>query len=355
MTNSGIAKQEHPIQGQKASCRIAFIDTEVGIDSQKVQDYGAVREDDAVLHTQSAQEFEAFLSGCGFVCGHNIIKHDLKYLKLKEDFIAIDTLPLSPLLFPRKPYHRLLKDDKLLIDELNNPVNDAKKARDLFFDEVEAWKALSVNRQTIYRKLLEHAPEFHGFFEWIGGNCENDSADVSALIREDFSGKICIKANIEAVVKHYPIELAFALAVIGADDLQSLTPAWVLRNYPKVNNVMTFLCFTPCGECEYCKNKLDAHAGLKELFGFFEYLHPFRDGNGRTGRLLSNWILLHADHPMVIIDVADRAAYINALRQIRAEGTDEFLISFFFQSAITRMEKELAQKRRNTNLGLFLF
>lgn len=271
MTDQGIVKQEHPIQGQKASCRIAFIDTEVGIDSQKVQDYGAVREDDAVLHTQSAQEFEAFLSGCGFICGHNIIKHDLKYLKLKEVFIAIDTLPLSPLLFPRKPYHRLLKDDKLLIDELNNPVNDAKKARDLFFDEVEAWKALSVNRQTIYRRLLEHAPEFHGFFEWIGGNCENDSADVSALIREDFSGKICIKANIEAVVKHYPIELAFALAVIGADDLQSLTPAWVLCNYPKVNNVMTFLCFTPCGECEYCKNKLDAHAGLKELFGFDEF------------------------------------------------------------------------------------
>ena len=89
--------------------------------------------------------------------------------------------------------------------------------------------------------------------------------------------------------------------------------------------------------------------------GFFEYLHPFRDGNGRTGRLLSNWILLHAGHPMVIIDVADRAAYINALRQIRAEGADEFLISFVFQSATTRMEKELAQKRRNTNLGLFLF
>ena len=26
--------------------------------------------------------------------------------------------------------------------------------------------------------------------------------------------------------------------------------------------------------------------------GFYEYLHPFRDGNGRLGRLMSNFILL---------------------------------------------------------------
>lgn len=89
--------------------------------------------------------------------------------------------------------------------------------------------------------------------------------------------------------------------------------------------------------------------------GFFEYLHPFRDGNGRTGRLLSNWILLHAGHPLLIIDIKDRAAYINALRQKRSEGTDDFLISFFFHAATERMESELAQKRNNTRLGSFLF
>ena len=89
--------------------------------------------------------------------------------------------------------------------------------------------------------------------------------------------------------------------------------------------------------------------------GFFEYLHPFRDGNGRTGRLLSNWILLHAGHPLLIIDIKDRDAYINALRQKRIEGTDEYLISFFFRSAIERMESEISQKHNNTHLGLFLF
>ena len=89
--------------------------------------------------------------------------------------------------------------------------------------------------------------------------------------------------------------------------------------------------------------------------GFFEYLHPFRDGNGRTGRLLSNWILLHAGHPLLIIDIKDRADYINALRQIRSEGTDEYLVSFFFRAATERMKSDLAQKRKNTGLGLFVF
>lgn len=250
---------------------IAFIDTEVGLDSQKVHDYGAVREDGAVLHTQSASEFNAFVSKCDAICGHNIIKHDLKYLQLQGDHTFIDTLTLSPLLFPRKPYHRLVKDDKLLVDELNNPVNDAKKAKDLFLDEVAAWNALSPQRQIIYRYLLSNTHEFEGFFKWIGTTSLPSLDNMSKLIREEFAGKLCIHTNIEAVAKHYPIELAYTLAVIGADDLQSLTPAWVLRNYTKVNNVMVFLCNTPCGECEYCKHRLDAHIGLKDFFGYDEF------------------------------------------------------------------------------------
>ncbi len=89
--------------------------------------------------------------------------------------------------------------------------------------------------------------------------------------------------------------------------------------------------------------------------GFFEYLRPFRDGNGRTGRLLSNWIMLHSGHPIIIIDIKDRAAYIDALRKIRSEGTDEYLIAFFLAVATFRMESELEQKRKNTHLGAFLF
>ena len=82
--------------------------------------------------------------------------------------------------------------------------------------------------------------------------------------------------------------------------------------------------------------------------GYYEYLHPFRDGNGRTGRLLSNFILLRAGHPLLIIELKDRSEYISALKQIRTEGSDEYLIEFFFKTAIRQMKNELSQKRKNS-------
>ena len=90
-----------------------------------------------------------------------------------------------------------------------------------------------------------------------------------------------------------------------------------------------------------------------KFHGYYEYLHPFRDGNGRTGRLLSNFILLQANHPLLIIKLEDRSAYISALKQIRTEGTDEHLVTFFFKTAIARMKDELSQKRKNSLPTIF--
>jgi fido (protein-threonine AMPylation protein) len=45
----------------------------------------------------------------------------------------------------------------------------------------------------------------------------------------------------------------------------------------------------------------------------FEKIHPFFDGNGRTGRMLLNAILLRACHPPLIIQNRSRPGYLDAL------------------------------------------
>ena len=258
---------------------IAFIDTEVNPQTKKVADYGAVREDGAVLHSHSKADFDAFVSKCDTLCGHNIINFDLKYTSLRGNPTIVDTLLLSPLLFPKRPYHHLVKDDKLQVDELNNPVNDSMKARDLLNDEMAAWNQLTDNRKEIYYYLLNETQEFGGLFKYIGyspnvnwiSSFFSSQLDWKQLILKEYEGKVCSHADFKTLVKQYPVELAYCLAVIGADDIFSITPAWVIRNYPQVVNVMNMMCNTSCGDCEYCHQRLDAHYGLKEFFGYDEF------------------------------------------------------------------------------------
>ena len=260
---------------------IVFIDTEVNPHTKKVEDYGAVREDGAVLHSRSKADFDVFVSKCDTVCGHNIVNHDLKYTPLRGNPAIVDTLVLSPLLFPKRPYHHLVKDDKLQVDELNNPVNDSMKARDLLNDEVVAWDQLSSDKQEIYYQLLHGTEQFKGFFRYIEYSSSSQQTllgrilrvqpNLGQLILNEFEGKVCSHADFDTLVRQYPIELAYCLAVIGVDDIFSITPAWVNRNYPQVVNVMNMLCNTSCGDCDYCHRRVDAHSGLKEFFGYDDF------------------------------------------------------------------------------------
>ena len=46
----------------------------------------------------------------------------------------INTLHLSPLAAPEHPYHRLVKNYKLVTSERNDPVGDCRLTRDLLLD-----------------------------------------------------------------------------------------------------------------------------------------------------------------------------------------------------------------------------
>jgi Fic family protein len=58
----------------------------------------------------------------------------------------------------------------------------------------------------------------------------------------------------------------------------------------------------------------------------FVSIHPFRDGNGRTGRLLMNLLLLRSGFPIVVISQGERSAYIDGLVAAQQQGEDGALV-----------------------------
>lgn len=255
---------------------ISFIDTEIDSQKKRILDIGVVQNNGQRYHSQSIKDLFEFIKSSEYLCGHNILYHDYKYLvnylpqlnNWKDKLI--DTLYLSPLLFPKNPYHALLKDDKLQTDDLNNPLNDAIKAQELFIDEVQAFKELPLSLQNIYFELLHTKEEFRSFFEFIKFN--HHSINFISEIKTLFRNKICDQAPLYQLAQRNPIELAYALSLINTDDKYSITPRWVLKNYPKTENVIYTLRNQPCiTGCGYCNSHLNANLGLKKYFGYDHY------------------------------------------------------------------------------------
>jgi ATP-dependent DNA helicase RecQ len=98
--------------------------------------------------SSAATALDRLADGAAFVLGHNIVGHDLPVLRHVLGELALDRLPvldtlhLSPIAFPQNPYHRLLKDYRLVRDSRSDPLRDCRLSLQLFQDEHDALLAL---------------------------------------------------------------------------------------------------------------------------------------------------------------------------------------------------------------------
>ena len=256
---------------------IVFFDLEVDPNTKTILDLGAINNDGRDIHSKSIRNFEKFIQKAQFIGGHNIIHHDLIFLERRVSSRSvipakkIDTLFFSPLLFPQKPYHRLVKDDKLRSEERSNPLNDSKKAQELFWDECNAFNKLEEKLKAIFYCLLKEQKEFKDFFEFVGyqKNQGHEDRNIVPLITGYFQKKICSQTDLDEIIRLYPIPLSYALALINCRTKYSIPPAWVIKTYPQIEKVLYLLRGNPClSGCVYCDEALDVEKGLSRYFGF---------------------------------------------------------------------------------------
>ncbi len=259
--------------------KILFFDLETDRESPKLRDIGAVF-GEREFHQKSVESFAVFAREAGCICGHNILRHDLPLLRkwgMEESFFAkpaVDTLYLSALLFPEKPYHKLVKDYKLY-DQYppNNPVWDARLAAQLFADEVVQFFSLPPALQAIYYQLLSGTEAFSGFFPAAGYHPSKPASPPADQVRSHFEGTVCRNAGHKALIRQDPVAYAYALAIITTREPESVPPPWLIKNYPQLTSILYQLRVRECPDpdCTWCREWLDPHRALESFFGYRDF------------------------------------------------------------------------------------
>jgi ATP-dependent DNA helicase RecQ len=256
-------------------------------------------------------EVDSLCANASFVLGHNVIRHDLNLLKAIApdlalfDLPVVDTLALSPLAFPRNPYHHLVKDYKLLKLTVNDPLADAERAVVLFNDQRAALLAEPAELVRAYHYLL--VPEdahpalggLNNFFLTLTRQARPTLDAVRALLTDILDGKVCRSGLLclleELAIAERRPAIAYFLAWLRVAGENSVMPPWVRIEYPATARLARELRATPCADaaCAYCREAHDARRWLKQWFGYDDFRHE-ADGRSLQTAIVSTGLAGHS-------------------------------------------------------------
>lgn len=247
---------------------------------------------------RALQALDSLGQGANFLLGHNLLEHDLPLLRKQAPELelhglpAVDTLRLSPLAFPQNPYHRLVKDYKLIRDSLNSPLADCRSTLALFLDQNSALEQLNRNNRPellCYQALLapQRTDDLSSFFANSARRFAVDEPElrlmIPELLREQDGSlqrdlKVC-KERLQRLLDEDLLQpdmrwpIAYALAWLRVSDGNSVLAPWVRHQFPDTGKLISELRDVPCGadDCQYCRTTHDPRHELLRYFGFADF------------------------------------------------------------------------------------
>jgi Fic family protein len=94
-------------------------------------------------------------------------------------------------------------------------------------------------------------------------------------------------------------------------------------------------------ENEKRKKAMNAIERIARFHLEFEGIHPFIDGNGRTGRLIMNLDLIRQGYPPINVKYADRRKYYDAFDAYYRDGDASVMIGLIAGYVNERLEEYL--------------
>ena len=265
--------------------------------SGKIRQVGAVLNGHIFERTEKAgskavlEQLDKLAQKADFVLGHNLLGHDFPILRAASPWLeilkkpVIDTLYLSPLAFPQNPYHRLVKNYKLVRSSINSPVEDAKLAASVFADQWESFVALSEEKATLidfYRFCFQDSlfNTFSGMgistvFAMMAPEMIQNPDEALGCFVEQTTGIVCTNAvketisNVLTKPERQPAA-AYCMAWLQVAGGNSVLPPWVRHRFPEIPAIIRTLRQDPCGssDCDYCRESHDPERQLTRFFGY---------------------------------------------------------------------------------------
>ena len=237
-------------------------------------------------------ELNNLAQGANCLLGHNLVRHDLPILRERAPELPIlrlpiiDTLVLSPICFPENPYHRLIKDYKLVRESVNDPVADARQAAILFADEFRSLDGLRRTEPRLFELLyfLLATPGQSECDPLAMGNGIGVSSPWWRKARKttgagDLRGDVRALGLCERAGGRTPFAVKCAAAGVGLWDhlVAGRGSNWCSAvgalQHPAAGDLIRRLREVPCRSesCAYCRKAHNAREQLRSFLGWEDF------------------------------------------------------------------------------------